>query len=278
MTTGERMKERRKNLNIPVENIANALGVSIATIYRYESGDIEKLPGAMLEPLAKILCTTPAYLMGWSDEDTTPTTIGDRIRTTRINAGITQTELGNCCGASKQTIYKYENNIITNIPMDKVELMAAKLGVSAIYLMGWDTPPVRASNIIPMPKTYKVPLLGSIACGSPILATENIEGEVDTPDEIKADFALRCKGDSMINANIFDGYIVYIRQQDMVDNGEIAAVLINDEATLKRVRLFADHISLEPENPMYKPLVYWGEDMNTVRIIGKAVAFTGTVQ
>ena len=82
----------------------------------------------------------------------------------------------------------------------------------------------------------------------------------------------------MINARIFDGDIVYIRQQDTVESGEIAAVLIDSEATLKRVRLFDDHISLEPENPQYRPIVLWGEEMNTVRILGKAVAFTSTVR
>ena len=101
---------------------------------------------------------------------------------------------------------------------------------------------------------------------------------VQAPVNIDADFALIMRGDSMINARIFDGDIVYIRQQDMVENGEIAAVLIDGEATLKRVKLYEDHISLEPENPQYRPLVYWGEEMNTVRILGKAVAFTSVVR
>ena len=82
----------------------------------------------------------------------------------------------------------------------------------------------------------------------------------------------------MINARIFDGDIVYIRQQPSVENGEIAAVLIDGEATLKRVRLFDDHVSLEPENPMYKPLVYWGDEMSAVHILGKAVGFTSTIR
>lgn len=81
----------------------------------------------------------------------------------------------------------------------------------------------------------------------------------------------------MINARIFDGDVVYIRAQPTVESGEIAAVRIGDEATLKRVRLFEDHISLEAENPMYKPLVYWGDDMNSVQILGKAVAFTSLI-
>lgn len=82
----------------------------------------------------------------------------------------------------------------------------------------------------------------------------------------------------MINARIYDGDVVYIRQQEAVENGEIAAVLIDDEATLKRVRLFDDHIALEPENPMYRPLVFWGDEMNSVRILGKAVAFTSSIR
>ena len=134
------------------------------------------------------------------------------------------------------------------------------------------------SNIFPMPKTYKVPLIGTIACGEPILAAENIEGDVSVPEHVKADFALRCKGDSMINARIFDGDIVYIRHQPTVNDGEIAAVLIDDEATLKRVHIFPDHISLEPENPQFRPFVYWEEEMNSVHIIGKAVAFTSVVR
>ena len=133
-------------------------------------------------------------------------------------------------------------------------------------------------NIISLPIMNKVPLIGSFACGSPILAEEHIEDYVDIAAHIHADFALTCKGDSMINARIFDGDIVYIRQQETVDNGQIAAVLIDGEATLKRVRLFDDHISLEPENPQYRPLVYWGEEMNTVRILGKAVAFTSAIR
>lgn len=134
------------------------------------------------------------------------------------------------------------------------------------------------SNIIPMPAMRKVPLVGSIACGTPILAEENLDGTVEAPDHVRADFALRCKGDSMINARIFDGDIVYIRQQESVEHGEIAAVLIGDEATLKRVYIYDDCISLEAENPQYKPMVYRGEEMNNIRILGKAVAFTSVIR
>jgi len=134
------------------------------------------------------------------------------------------------------------------------------------------------SNILPFPDMKSVPLIGTIACGEPILAAENIECEVDMPEHVKADFALRCKGDSMINARIYDGDIVYIRQQPTVDDGQIAAVLVDDEATLKRVHFYPDHVVLEPENPQYRPLSFWESDMNKIRILGKAVAFTSNVR
>ena len=206
-------------------------------------------------------------------------TVGSRIKEAREAKDLTQEQLGKAVGTTKQTIFKYEAGIITNIPLDRLEQIASVLSVSAASLMGWDTQKDKLSgNILPMPTMHKLPLIGTIACGEPILAQENIDGEVGSPDHVHADFALRCKGDSMINARIFDGDIVYIRQQPTVENGEIAAVLIGDEATLKRVRVFGDHISLEPENPQYRPLVFWEEDMNSVHIIGKAVAFTSTIR
>ena len=204
------MKARRKELGFSAEYVAEKLGVSPATIYRYEKGDIEKMPGNILDPISKILRTTPAYLMGWDESDAA--------------------------------------NVL---PLD---------------------------NILPFPAMKSVPLIGTIACGEPILAAENIECEVDMPEHVKADFALRCKGDSMINARIYDGDIVYIHQQPTVEDGQIAAVLIENEATLKRVHLFPDHVVLEPENPQYRPLVYWENEMNSVRILGLAVAFTSAVR
>ena len=134
------------------------------------------------------------------------------------------------------------------------------------------------NNIIPIPSTKKVPLLGTIACGEPILATENIEMYIKVDESIPADFALKCKGDSMINARIFDGDIVYIRQQPDVEDGEIAAVLIGDEATLKRVHKYPNKIVLSACNPMYDDYVYTNEQLNEIRILGKAVAFFSIIR
>lgn len=225
----------------------------------------------------------------------------NRIKELRQEKGISMREAAKQLGMPYTTYVNYEKGL--REPNSETLIMLANyFHVTIDYLVGnvnnpffhldnerilseinsYEDPQQLATyhtkNIIPMPTMRRIPLVGTIACGTPILANENIEGNVDLPDHVRADFALRCKGDSMINARIYDGDVVYIRQQETVESGEIAAVLIEDEATLKRVRLFEDHISLEPENPQYRPLVYWEDEMNNVRILGKAVAFTSTVR
>ena len=202
---------------------------------------------------------------------------GSKLRAARKAKQLTQKELAAKIKAAHNSISNWEND--QNMPdPDTIQNLCWALDVEPNYFFSVDSSLSLPRNIIPLPEMQRIPLLGSIACGSPILAEEHIEDYVDIPRNIHADFALTCKGDSMINARIFDGDIVYIRQLPSVDNGEIAAVLIDGDATLKRVRLFDDHISLEPENPMYKPLVYWGDEMNTVHILGKAVAFTSMIR
>ena len=176
---------------------------------------------------------------------------------------------------------------------NKLTVLGLALNVSEAWLMGYDVPMEREyvysneksisdiidefDNIIPLPKMRKIPLLGTIACGEPILAQENIECDVSIPEDIDADFALRCKGDSMIDARIMDGDVVYIRQQPSVNNGEIAAVLIGDEATLKKIYLSGDTLTLLACNSSYEPFVYSGEQLNEIRILGKAVGFTSKI-
>jgi repressor LexA len=207
---------------------------------------------------------------------------GDALKQLRLESKLTQKELAHIIGVSESTIGMYERNQ-REPAFEVLEAIADYFNVDMDYLTGRSS--VRRSvsyspidNVITLPRMSSIPLIGTIACGEPILAEQNIEAMVDIPSHIRADFALRCKGNSMINARIFDGDIVYIRQQPTVDNGQIAAVLVNDEATLKRVRLFPDHIVLEPENPQFRPLVYWENEMNSVRILGLAVAFTSMVR
>ena len=178
-----------------------------------------------------------------------------------------QSELATLLGyTDRSSIAKIETGKV-DLSQSKLLMMTEIFGVPIHTLMGLEPP-----------ATHQIPILGTIACGAPILAQEHIDSYTELPASIHADFALICKGDSMAGARIFDGDIVYIRAQEQVENGEIAAVLIDGEATLKRVRCFEDRISLEPENPTYRPLILWAEDMNRARILGKAVAFTSQIR
>ena len=211
----------------------------------------------------------------------------ERFKLLRKERGLSQAALATELGFTKSSVNMYERGD-REPGLESLETIADFFNVDMDYLLGKSdvqnrflyTPASDAEsvalpdNIIPRPATYTVPLLGTIACGEPILAAENIEDNVEVPEHIHADFALRCKGDSMINARTHDGDIVYIRQQPAVNNGEIAAVLIGDEATLKRVYVYEDHVVLQPENPAYAPLVYFKDAMQAVRILGKAVGFT----
>jgi len=209
MTVGSRIREFRKRLGLSVDDVAEKLKKNRATIYRYESDDIENLPAPILEPLAKVLQTTPAELMGW-EQSAAPTS--------------------------------------DDLP----------------------------ANVFPI-QTKKVPLLGTIAAGVPIYADENFDGYRECTEDVDADFCLKIHGDSMIGARINDGDIVFIKKQPDVDNGEIAAVLIEDEATLKRVYKEKDSLILQAENPKYAPIVCTAESYVECRIMGKAIAFQSDV-
>lgn len=161
--------------------------------------------------------------------------------------------------------------------MDKVQAIANYFGIMKSNLTE-DTSFSLPSNIYSLQPMNKVPLIGQIACGEPILAEENIEGYVDLPRHIHADFALTCRGNSMISAGIREGDVVYIRKQERVDNGQIAAVLIDDEATLKRFYYNGDSIRLMAENPSFPTKEFVGEEMNSVHIIGLAVGYTHALE
>lgn len=202
------------------------------------------------------------------------TEISKRMLELMNEKGLSYAELSKITGISKSGLYRYSHAENDKIPLTRLTEIAHGLNVSVPYLLGTD----EERHLRPRSGSGQtIPLLGTIACGEPILAEQNFDEYVTLPDNVKADFALRCKGNSMINARIFDGDVVYIRQQPTVENGEIAAVLIDDEATLKRVHIYSDHAILAPENPEYKPLLYWGADMANMRILGKAIAFTSMI-
>lgn len=209
--------------------------------------------------------------------------VATRMQQRREQLGLTLDDIALEIGVARSTIQRYEKGTIEKLKLPVIEAIANVLQVDPAWLVGKSDDPgvvtaFPSDNILPFPAMKSVPLIGTIACGEPILAAENIECDVEMPEHVKADFALRCKGDSMINARIYDGDIVYIRQQPTVDDGQIAAVLVDDEATLKRVYFYPDHVVLEPENPQYRPLSFWESDMEHVRILGLAVAFTSNVR
>lgn len=212
-------------------------------------------------------------------------TIGERIKLHREKANLTQDELAKQLNTTKQTVYKYENNVVTNIPSDKIEKMAELFGVNPGYLMGWEEDHFSGEktdmifdNIFPV-SIKKFPLLGEIACGEPIFVNEDRESYVLSGTDINADFCLKAKGDSMIGARIFDGDVVFIKKTEIVENGEIAAIVIDDEVLLKRFYYFPDEslLTLQSENPKYPPKNYTNEQLNHIRVLGKAVAFQSDI-
>jgi repressor LexA len=202
------------------------------------------------------------------------------LKKLRRERGLTLDDLARALETSRQTIHRYENGVISNVPPEKVAKLASALGVSPSALMGWSEE-IDAEGLGLMPISVKrLPILGEIACGDPIYASEEHESYACADNALDADFCLRAHGDSMIGARILDGDIVFIRSQSSVDNGEIAAVIINDEATLKRVYYYPNEekLILSPENPKYAPLVYIRDELNGIKILGKAVAFQSAIR
>ena len=197
------------------------------------------------------------------------------IRDLRNKHNISQQKLADCLNVSRSAIAMWENGG-SQPDNDKLLALANYFNVSVDYLLGKEkkTPDFsEVDNIISFTGFKQIPIIGTIACGEPILAEENIEGYTNVELNIHADFALRCKGDSMA-PKFLDGDIVLIRQQPVVENGQIAAVLIGSEATLKRVYVNPHDILLAPENLNYQPMIYQEEEMSNIRILGLAIGYT----
>ena len=211
--------------------------------------------------------------------------IGKRIKECRLSAGLTLDELASKIGVNKSTVQRYENGKIAKIKLPVIQSIADALNVNPAWIIGKSDDKLNNRKytsdfgLTPV-RTRKIPLLGEIACGKPIFASEDRESYVSVGTDLNVDFCLTARGDSMIGARIMDGDIVFIQQCDIVHNGEIAAVIIEDEATLKRVYYYPEKskLVLNAENPKYEPLVYVGEELNQIHILGRAVAFQSDVR
>lgn len=198
--------------------------------------------------------------------------IGKRIKQLRIEHDLSQIELGRIAGVTDKAVSTWEQDL--KIPrMGAIEKMAAFFGVTKSYIIDGtrqEPEPIIPPGFEPLPKMARVPRVGAIACGEPILAEQNIEDYDKVPADWHADFTLVCEGDSML-PRIQNGDVVAIRKQPNVENGEIAAVRIDNEATLKHIYYSPDKLILQPENPAYPPIVFIGDEINSVTIEGKAV-------
>ena len=235
------LKSLRSEAGLSQQELANRIGVSKSSINMYERGERE--PGIeTLEMFADYFCVGMDYLLGKSH---LKNPIHDNIMECPDDENPFELEL-------RDAFSKYDVSAQRVIASNLSNL--ARMGMRPI-------------------STKKLPMLGNVACGEPIFADESHESFVDVGNNIDADFCLTAKGDSMINARIFDGDILFVKSQDIVDDGEIAVVLIEDEATVKRVFYDRENdiLTLVPENPTYKPMRYSGEQLDHIRILGKVV-------
>lgn len=201
--------------------------------------------------------------------------IGYNLTQLLRRAGMTQRELAEQLGVSGAAVSSWCSG--RKAPrVDKVDAMAKLFGAvrEDFFREREDAGQTAPPGFEPLPRMRRVPLIGSIACGKPITAEENVEGYVEVPEQLRCDFSLRCQGDSMVDAGISDGDVVYIRSQPEVENGQIAAVRIDEEATLKRVYWDGKVLTLIPENRSYPPMVYAGQELEHIHIEGRAVGFT----
>lgn len=202
--------------------------------------------------------------------------IGKNIRQQRHTMRLTLEEVADQVGISRQTMSRYETGVIANIPSDKIELLAKALKTTPSALMGWENPVPLPPNAIPIDfsKYHRIPILGRISAGLPLYAEEHIEGYTLTDLNGGAEyFALRVRGDSMNAVGINDGYLIIVRRQEEVEQGEVAVVLVDgDDATVKRFYSSDTTVTLLPQstNPAHKPQIY---NLNTtvIRILGKVV-------
>lgn len=198
----------------------------------------------------------------------------NRIKEVRESLAMNKSEFAVYLNTSVATITRYEHEDM-GVALDAVERIAKRVGVAPGWLLGWGDEKYLGESVA----RRMIPIVGVIAAGLPILAQENIEEYVCTPNRVHADFCLRIKGDSMIGARILDGDIAYIKQQSTIESGEVAAVLVdNENATLKRIFIGSGTVTLHAENPNYPDLVFTNKDMRQVNIIGKAVLIQSEVR
>ncbi len=201
------------------------------------------------------------------------------IKNRRIELGLTQLDIAKATGVTEATVSRWESGQISNMRRSKIAALSKILQLSPSELMGMEPDPVPTAPTpigtpIDFSRYHKIPILGRIPAGLPLYAEQNIEGYTLTDLNGGAEyFALRVSGDSMNAIGINDGYIITVRKQEEVENGEIAVILVGDEdATVKRFYSTETTVTLMPQstNPVHQPQVYDLAKTN-IQILGKVV-------
>lgn len=311
MTRGEKIKAARECVGLSQTALADKINVSKQTMYKYESDIITNIPSDKIEAIAHLCNCSPQYLMGWETAPAAPTACIDVNTPTAASNDVKAPVAASPFNDAVPTVASNAANtaaaptasISTPSASDTVNQAAASAPDAALGVGDTDTFSAKSdstpSDVLPTiisfedvqednikrllekyPELHGVnvkvfPLAGKAACGEPIIINPEYQSYVMTDVDIKADICILAHGDSMINARILDGDVVFIKQCPIVDNGEIAAVIIDDTITLKRVYYdrAANRITLVAENPAYAPFVYQGEELEHIRILGKAVCF-----
>jgi repressor LexA len=281
MNIYENIRKLRENAGLSQGRLAEMVGYKDrSSIAKVEAGLVD-LSQSKIAAFAAALNVSPAELMGLTDKDGSPAEFKDRLNQALKDKDMKASELSRLTGIGEGAISQYRKGAY-KASQEKLELLARALNVPIAWLMGADVS-VKSSfdifsdpRILPIEKK-KIPLLGGVACGEPVFH-EELESYVEASTNVKADFAMKAIGDSMVNIGIKDGYIVFIRQQPSVDNGEVAAVNIDGEFTLKRVYDYGNILVLRAENPDFPDMEYREGDADNIVILGKAVAFQGDVK
>ena len=202
-------------------------------------------------------------------------TTGEKIKMLRLRKGMSQEELGKKVGVQKAAINKYEKGIVVNLKMSTIAKLADALDVTPVYLMGIDEEQLPANAIpLDLQSQHRIPILGRISAGMPLYAEQNIEGYTLTDLNGGAEyFALRVSGDSMNAIGINNGYLIIVRRQEEVENGEVAVVMVgNEDATVKRFYSSNNTITLLPQstNPVHKPQIY-DVSKTKIKVLGRVV-------
>ena len=276
MKVGDLIRAKRQDLGMSVDELAARLGKNRATVYRYEKGDIENMPVNVLEPLAEVLQTTPAYLMGWTPDDYD----WERDLDHRLDSvyGPRWEAVLKSCGGDYSKAWQAWQEIDREqadeaCKMRQADALDKKKNAPVVddhEGADWK----KRVGATPCSMAQVAPLLGTVRAGLPMYAEENIEGYIPIRQTDGAVyFWLNIRGDSMNAAGMDDGDQILVREQPEVENGEIAVVLVNgDEATVKTFRREGELVILTPRslNPAHQPQIYDPRKV-PVRVLGKVI-------